>query len=184
MIKSVRGFTLIELLVVISIIAILSVVGVTVFTGVQKGTRDARRRADINAIVNAMEAHKGDARIGSSGDSFTQGEYVALRDSFFASGIPIDPRNGSTSCGSGGGKPCVYCDRSSTASQGGGDPGAGNCTVNVGSQGVVGDPSAMSYRGYNEYNFGYYTWGSWPVYRVCTNLESGNPDYYCKSNVQ
>ncbi|MBU1000240.1 prepilin-type N-terminal cleavage/methylation domain-containing protein, partial [Patescibacteria group bacterium] len=46
-----KGFTLVELLVVISIIAILSVIGIVVFTGVQKGARDAKRKADINAIA-------------------------------------------------------------------------------------------------------------------------------------
>lgn len=50
-----RGFTLIELLVVISIIAILSAVGLSTFTGAQKKARDARRRADIKAIQNALE---------------------------------------------------------------------------------------------------------------------------------
>lgn len=52
-----NGFTLIELLVVISIIAVLSVVGMVVFTGVQKNARDARRKADIDSIANALEAH-------------------------------------------------------------------------------------------------------------------------------
>lgn len=52
-----RGFTLVELLVVIAIIAILSVVGVTVFSGVQKSARDAKRKADLGAIYKALEIY-------------------------------------------------------------------------------------------------------------------------------
>ena len=57
--ESALGFTLVELLVVISIIAVLSVIGVTVFSGVQKSARDAKRRGDIDAISKALEVHYG-----------------------------------------------------------------------------------------------------------------------------
>lgn len=53
-----KGFTLVELLVVISIIAILSVIGLTIFSGVQKGARDAKRKEDLHSLALALEQYK------------------------------------------------------------------------------------------------------------------------------
>lgn len=58
---SIKGFTLVELLVVIAIIAILAVVGVTVYGGIQKNARDARRSSDVESIIKAIEVQKGSA---------------------------------------------------------------------------------------------------------------------------
>ena len=78
-----KGFTLVELLVVVAIIAVLSVIGITIFTGVQKGARDSTRRADVNAIAKAMEANK-----------TSNSNYPAMMDSYFAAGkIPTDPNS-------------------------------------------------------------------------------------------
>ncbi len=97
-----RGFTLVELLVVITIIAVLSVIAITIFGNVQKGARDARRKADIDAISKAMEANYNTASC--------LGKYCALSAGFFASGqVPLDPINGGTTCGSAGDQPCRYC---------------------------------------------------------------------------
>lgn len=83
-----QGFTLIELMVVISIIAVLSVVGVTLFNTAQKNARDARRKADIEAISKALEAN------------YTSGSatpYPALTAAMFSSGaVPVDPQNTGT----------------------------------------------------------------------------------------
>lgn len=68
-----KGFTLIELLVVIAIIAVLSVVGIVLFTNVQKGARDSKRRVDIDSIAKAYEIKKGNS-------------YTAIGDSDFSSG--------------------------------------------------------------------------------------------------
>lgn len=58
--RSRSGFTLVELLVVISIIAILSVIGLVIFSGVQKNTRNAKRIADMKAIALALEQYYND----------------------------------------------------------------------------------------------------------------------------
>lgn len=67
-----KGFTLVELLVVVAIIAILSVIGLTVFSSAQSNARDARRRADIDAISKALETNKGVATIVYSALTATQ----------------------------------------------------------------------------------------------------------------
>ena len=50
-----NGFTFIELLVVITIIAVIFAAGVVSYTGINKNSRDARRRADLEAIRQALE---------------------------------------------------------------------------------------------------------------------------------
>ena len=57
LLSSMRGFTLIELLVVVSIIGILMAMGMAAYTNAQKGTRDAKRRADMKAIQTAQEQY-------------------------------------------------------------------------------------------------------------------------------
>ena len=57
-IKNTSGFTLVELLVVVAIIAVLAVIGFAVFSGLTSRGNDARRRADLKSIADAMEAAK------------------------------------------------------------------------------------------------------------------------------
>lgn len=75
-----NAFTLVELLVVVAIIAILTLIGIVVFTGVQKNTRDARRNGDIDSIAKALEVNK------------TTTGYSALADGQFSGGVvPKEP---------------------------------------------------------------------------------------------
>lgn len=85
-----HGFTLIELMVVISIIAILSVIGITVFSGAQKASRDARRKGDIDSMSSAMEANINTTT--NQHCTAAAGTYCALTTVFFAGGnVPVDP---------------------------------------------------------------------------------------------
>lgn len=100
------GFTLVELLVVVAIIAILAVIGITIFTGVQKNARDARRRADIDAIASAMEAN------------YTNGAYAPLAAGQFSAGaIPLDPTNTNVTPDGTCAGVCEYCVRQGAAVQ-------------------------------------------------------------------
>lgn len=52
-----QGFTLIELMVVVTIIGVLMAAGIVAFTSAQRAARDAKRRADIDAIAKAQEQY-------------------------------------------------------------------------------------------------------------------------------
>ncbi len=54
-IKQKTGFTLIELLVVISIIGILAALGTARYSTIEKQTRDAQRKSDLNQYRVALE---------------------------------------------------------------------------------------------------------------------------------
>lgn len=52
-----KGFTLLEMLVVIGIISILISLGIASYSTAQKKARDAKRKGDIRAILNAVEQY-------------------------------------------------------------------------------------------------------------------------------
>lgn len=95
-----RGFTLIELLVAVSIIAILSVIGLTVFSGVQKSARDAKRRADLKAITSALEIYKNQknsypATITVCSNNGSD-PWIPGLDTNYMTSTPVDPLNSTT----------------------------------------------------------------------------------------
>ena len=58
--KSSRGFTLVELVIVVAIIIILAAITISVYSGTQARSRDAKRKADIANITKAMELYYDD----------------------------------------------------------------------------------------------------------------------------
>jgi prepilin-type N-terminal cleavage/methylation domain-containing protein len=150
-----KGFTLVELMIVVAIIAVLSVIGVTVFSGIQKDSRDARRRADIDAIASAMEANYGKT---------TAGQYNAMAATFFASNaIPSDPTSTSVAPDSACPGVCKYCVLQGLAQQ-----TAAACSI-ASTAVAVGAPAGGSAN---------------PYWMVCSNLEKTAGTFYCRGNQQ
>jgi len=65
-----KGFTLIELLVVIAIIGLLSSIVLVSMGGTRKRARDARRQADLQSIMTAMEICYGDSACATQQDIY------------------------------------------------------------------------------------------------------------------
>jgi prepilin-type N-terminal cleavage/methylation domain-containing protein len=61
-----KGFTLVELMVSIAIVAILATIGFTVFTTTQQNARDAKRKSELAAIADSIEATKA-GRVNAAG---------------------------------------------------------------------------------------------------------------------
>lgn len=97
--NKIKGFTLVELMVVVAIIAILSVIGLTLFTSAQANARDARRKADIDAIANAIEVNRSPGTVYYTSLPATTG--------FSGGSVPTDNNNSATASN--------YCIMTSTA---------------------------------------------------------------------
>ncbi len=91
-----NGFTLIEVLVAATIIAVLSVVGVASYTSINRRSRDAKRKSDVEQVRSALEMYRTD--IGSYPAGSTTG-FRLLTDleselvSTYMPSIPSDPKS-------------------------------------------------------------------------------------------
>ena len=122
------GFTLIELMVVVAIIAILMSGGILAFTNAQQNARDARRRADLDAISKAMEQYYQN----------NNGQYPASNGgitSYFPSNTPpVDPQGSSytityTATAGQGFCACAQLERTTKGNaSNNGSIGAGSCS--------------------------------------------------------
>lgn len=88
-----KGFTLIELLVVIAIIGLLATFIVASFTSAQAKSRDARRKADMDAIKKALELFKNDTSGAAKYPNTTTGSLVAGN---YIRVVPTDPSSTTT----------------------------------------------------------------------------------------
>ncbi len=157
-----NGFTLIELLVTIAIIAIISVVAVALFGNIQANARDAKRRAELEAIAHVLEVNK-------VPQGATAGYQPAACSLFGGRICPGQTVTTATISKDPLGYP--YC-ISTTA-------GVGDITVaNMTNTGTI-----TCGTGWTVLGDGVPTAGA-TVYKICARLEAGNGTPYCRTNTQ
>jgi prepilin-type N-terminal cleavage/methylation domain-containing protein len=112
-----KAFTMVELIIVVIILAILITIGVVSYNGAQAGSRDTKRKSDVNTFVTAMTMYKVDnktfslpsADVGNSaGEGFVSTDYdVAgtkksivqyLTDRGYLDGKMEDPKHDADTC--------------------------------------------------------------------------------------
>lgn len=95
-----RGFTLLELLVTATLIAVLTIIGIVSYASVNKRSRDAKRRSDLEQMRSALEMYRSDNSQypGGSGSGITDGQFndantlsTSLVSSKYMPSIPKDP---------------------------------------------------------------------------------------------
>ena len=93
--KQKTGFTLIELLVTATIIIVLSVIGAVSFAKAGKSARDARRRADLAMVQQAMVQYKV-----NEGGLYPAGDFATIvgilqnpSTSYLSPGTIADPKS-------------------------------------------------------------------------------------------
>ena len=98
-----NGFTLIEILVAATIVVVLSVVGVVSYTSINKRSRDAKRKSDLEQVRSALEMYRADngAYPGTSEGfavltSFDSGDGTGPLVSTYLPSIPMDPKSTTT----------------------------------------------------------------------------------------
>lgn len=91
------GFTLIELLIAVSIIIILTTAAVTSYTTANKSSRDAKRKADLEALRSSLELFRSQNQKYVAGisnnwvDVATQ--LPALETGNYIDNLPSDPKS-------------------------------------------------------------------------------------------
>lgn len=100
--KTVRtsGFTLIEILVAATIVSVLSVIGIVSYNSINKRSRDAKRKSDLEQVRSAFEMYRSDK--GSYPGSSASFQALTALDAGDGSGplvptylpsIPSDPKS-------------------------------------------------------------------------------------------
>jgi prepilin-type N-terminal cleavage/methylation domain-containing protein len=95
--KKQSAFTLIEVLVVATILAVLLSVAVVSFSNAQRKSRDARRKADLETVRQALILYRQDngsyGSIGSDNTGFNNLVTTLYNEEYLTTPTVVDPKN-------------------------------------------------------------------------------------------
>lgn len=94
-----NGFTLIEVLVAVTIIAVLVSIGVVSYGSVNKRSRDAKRKGDVEQLRSALEMYRSDNGYYPNAGSGSWTDASSLSTtlvSMYLPGVPADPKSTQT----------------------------------------------------------------------------------------
>lgn len=93
--KKNNGFTLIEILVAATIISVLSIIGVTSYISINKRSRDAKRKSDLEQVRSALEMYRTDTGSypGSSTGFSSLSPTLDVLVSTYMPSVPKDPKS-------------------------------------------------------------------------------------------
>ena len=90
--KKKNGFTFVELMVVMAIVGIIFVISSVSFVGVSRNSRDARRKADLESLRQALELCR--SYSGSYPTGVVAGGSIVCNSVTYMSRVPSDPKTG------------------------------------------------------------------------------------------
>ncbi len=91
-----KGFTLIEVLVAVTIIAILISIGVVSYGSVNKRSRDAKRKGDVEQLRSALEMYRADTGYYPNAGSGSWADASGLTTTLVATYLPVIPSDPKT----------------------------------------------------------------------------------------
>lgn len=91
--KKQSGFSLIELLVVATIIIVLTTIGLVSFQSAGRNSRDAKRKADLETVRQALVLYRADLGDYPSGTNYGTMTNTLIGLDYLTSPAPSDPKN-------------------------------------------------------------------------------------------
>lgn len=82
-----KAFTLIEILVVVTIIGLITSIAVVSYTSINKNSRDARRKADLEQIRAALEMYR------SNNNTYPTALDILITPPVYIQSVPKDPKD-------------------------------------------------------------------------------------------